>query len=269
MFTEPDQSQTMPKQNLRFWSSVAVLSLALVSVDVFRTLPTLANCAETLSSLEQLQPAMERQWRQLQQQTTYPWGEVRPFRSLIGNRITLAPEFDRLTGSQKHQVIRTVFEYTLTPEEQQALTGSIGIGPYEIYASDGRMIHKASACHDLTTLTEKARYSYSYNFDAAYTPRSDLEPELRNAGRPSWRTVRFPISAEQERKTRLKFWKAIGYDQVESGWWIAWVPENGYFEVNAPAEYSQQQLQRFWQVAPPQYRYVVVTADGTFVSEYR
>ncbi|XHX78653.1 MAG: hypothetical protein RBJ76_01590 [Stenomitos frigidus ULC029] len=35
--------------------------------------------------------------------------------------------------------------------------------------------------------------------------------------------------------------------------------------MNAPVGYSQPLLQRWWQVAPQQYRYVVVTADGTFV----
>ena len=258
----------MLKLNFRFWSSVTVLSLTLASVDLLRISPALANCSETLAPMEQMQPAMERQWQQLQQQTTYPWGNVRPFGTLVGDRVTLTPEFDRLNGSQKQQVISAAFGYTLTPEEQQALNCALGMGPYEIYASDGRMIYRASACHDMTTLTEKARYSYYYNFADSFTPRSELETELRNAGRPAWRDVRFPISAAQERETRLKFWNAIGYNQATNGWWIAWVPENGYFEVNAPVGYSQQQLQRFWQVTPRQYRYVVVTIDGTFVQEH-
>lgn len=258
----------MLKLNFRFWSSVTVLSLTLASADLFRISPALANCTETLASMEQVQPAMERQWQELQQQTTYPWGEARPFGTFVGDRVTLTSEFARLTGSQKRQVIDTVFGYTLTPEEQQALNGASSRGPYEIYASDGRMIYRASACHDMTTLTEKARYSHYYNFAEPFTPRSELETELRNAGRPSWRNVRFPISAVQERETRLKFWNAIGYNQAANDWWIAWVPENGYFEVNAPVGYNQQLLQRFWQVAPRQYRYVVVTADGTFVQEH-
>jgi hypothetical protein len=134
------------------------------------------------------------------------------------------------------------------------------------------MVYQASACHDMMTLTEKARYKYYYNF-GYYNfefsgSESEREIESRNAGRPAWRNVRFPISAAQERKTRLKFWNAIGYKQAAKDWWIAWVPEQGYFEVNAPVGYSPQLLQRFWQVAPQQYRYVVMTADGTFVQEH-
>ncbi|HEY9625087.1 MAG TPA: hypothetical protein V6C78_32475 [Crinalium sp.] len=231
--------------------------------------PALANCAEVLAPMELIQPATERQWQQLQQQTTYPWGEARPFGTLVGDRVTLTPEFDRLTGSQKRQVIGSVFGYTLTPAEEQALSGAIPIGHYKIYASDGRMVYEASACHDITTLTERARYEYYYNFSFIFPGfESEREVESRNAGRPAWRNVRFPISAAQERRTRLRFWNAIGYNQAANDWWIAWVPEQGYFEVNAPVGYSQQLIQRFWQVAPQQYRYVVVTADGTLVQEH-
>lgn len=175
----------MLKLNFQFWSSVTAVSLTFALADGFRTTPAFANCAEVLAPIEQMQPVMERQWQQLQQQTTYPWGKLRPFETLKGDRVTLTPDFDRLTGPQKQQVIRAVFAYSLTPEEQQSLQGAIGIGPYEIYASDGRLIYKASACHDFTTLTEKARYSYYYNFAGFPATRSELETELRNAGRPS------------------------------------------------------------------------------------
>ena len=257
----------MLKLNFQFWSAVTVLSLTLAAANLLKMAPALANCAEVLASVEQMQPAMERQWQQLQQQTTYPWGEARPFGTMVGDRVALTPAFDRFTGSQKQQVIDAIFGYTLTPEEEQALKGAVLIGPYTIYANDQRMIYQASACHDMTTLTEKARYSHYYNFAEFLTPRSELETELRNVGRPAWRKVRFPIAASQERATRLKFWHAIGYKQAANNWWIAWVPEQGYFEVNAPVGYSQPLLQRFWQSAPQQYRYVVVTADGTFVQE--
>lgn len=251
----------MLKLNFRFWSAITVLSLTLVSADGLTTAPAFANCVEELAPIEQIRAAMERQWQQLQQQTTYPWGEARPFGTLVGDRITLTPEFDRLTGSQKRQVIDAVFSYTLTPEEQ-AINRAF-IGPYEIYTNDGRLIYRASFCHDFTVLTERARYGFYYN-----TGRSELEAELRNAGRPAWRNVQFPISIAQERATRLRFWNTVGYNQAANNWWIAWVPETGYFEVNVPVGYNRQLLQHFWQVAPQQYRYVVVTADGTVVEQH-
>ena len=255
----------MLKLNVPFWSSVTVLSLTLAAANLFKMAPALANCAEVLAPVELMQPAMERQWQQLQQQTTYPWGAARPFGTLVDDRIALTPAFDRLTGAQKQEVLDAVFAYTLTPAEAQALSGALQLGPYQIYAHDQRLLYQASACHETTMLTEKARYSHYYNFAEFARPRSELAAALRNVGRPAWRTVRFPIAAAQERATRLQFWQAIGYKQVANNWWIAWVPEQGYFEVNAPVGYSQPLLQRFWQVAPKQYRYVVVTADGTLV----
>ena len=255
----------MLKLNVPFWSSVTVLSLTLAAANLFKMAPALANCAEVLAPVELMQPAMERQWQQLQQQTTYPWGAARPFGTLVGDRIALTPAFDRLTGAQKQEVLDAVFAYTLTSAEAQALSGALQLGPYQIYAYDQRLLYQASACHETTMLTEKARYSHYYNFAEFSRPRSELAAALRNVGRPAWRTVRFPIAAAQERATRLQFWQAIGYKQAANNWWIAWVPEQGYFEVNAPVGYSQPLLQRFWQVAPKQYRYVVVTADGTLV----
>jgi hypothetical protein len=51
----------MLKLNFQFWSSVTVLSLTLGSANLFKMAPALANCAEVLASVEQMQPAMERQ----------------------------------------------------------------------------------------------------------------------------------------------------------------------------------------------------------------
>ncbi|MBD2460282.1 phosphoribosylaminoimidazolesuccinocarboxamide synthase [Oscillatoria sp. FACHB-1407] len=252
----------MLKLNFRSYASVLALSVALTSAAAFKPAPALANCSDQLASLEQVQPFMERHWQELQQQTTYPWGNARPYGTLMGNRITLTPEFDRLTGSQKREVINSVFSYSLTPEERQSFEPFLMPGPYEIYTSDGRFVDRASACHDNTALTERARYSYYYN--SGY---SQAGAELRNAGYSDWRIVRFPISVEQEQFVRYRFWNAIGYNHADSGWWIAWVPETGRFEINAPVGFNPQQLQRFWRVAPSQYHYDVVTIDGTLVQQ--
>ncbi|XHX78654.1 MAG: hypothetical protein RBJ76_01595 [Stenomitos frigidus ULC029] len=111
--------------------------------------------------------------------------------------MTLTSAFDRFTGTQKRQAFEAVFDYTLTPVEKQAISGWIR-APYEIYAHDGRRLYKESTCHDLTTLTEKARYAYYYNFAGLSASAAEREVDSRNAGRPAWRTVRFPIAAAQE-----------------------------------------------------------------------
>lgn len=59
--------------------------------------PVRANCADQIADLKVVQPAMERNFKQLQQQKTYLWGEVRPYDKLSSAEITLTPAFDRLT----------------------------------------------------------------------------------------------------------------------------------------------------------------------------
>jgi hypothetical protein len=256
----------MLKTKTIFWLvSVSTLLSVLTT-----TTQVQANCADSISPIEEVQPAMERYWQQLQQRTDYPWGKARPYGELSGNRITLTPEFDRLSGSQKQQVLSLLKLDTwptelLTPEEQTTLKAKYGefipaaMSPYEVFASDGRAVSLPySGCDRFTLLTEKARYSWYYN-------RGIAPDTLRNAGQPSWRQVRFPISVAQEKAVRLKFWKAVGY---QYGGWIAWVPEHGYFEINVPnadRDRNLRRLQRFWQVASPNYRYVVVDSDGTLL----
>lgn len=249
------------------------MGLAPVMLNLLMAIaPAQANCPMSVGSAEPYQLVMQRRWRELQAQTTYPWGNVRPYAKFEGENITLTPEFDRLTGSQKQQVVSTVLTTPpfdqLTPAEQEAMKEVGGVAPYRVYASDGRLVSAPyDGCTRPTLLTERARYSWYYNSQERGAPR-DLTPEgLRNAGRPSWRIVRFPISAEQERSTRFQFWKTVGWNA--SNWWIAWVPENGYFEINVPVGYNSAQLERFWQVAPRQHRYVVVGNDGTVLQERR
>ena len=68
-----------------------------------------------------------------------------------------------------------------------------------------------------------------------------------------------------EYAVRLGFCNSVGYvaDYADYGWWIAWVPEHGYFEVNVPSNFDYDRLQRYWEVAERNDDYVVVRSDGT------
>lgn len=247
-----------------------VVLFVLTIQEILFTSPAKANCADMIADIQQVQPAMERLWQQLQTQTVYSWGSLRPYGQLSGDRITLTTDFDRLTGSQKTQVLESLYlDYNhhnwfdlLTPQEQQKALQQPGIGalsPYKVYASDGRAISLPyDGCTRTTLLTEKARYSWYSNF---IKPNNPLF--LRNLGYPSWRQVRFPISVEVEQKVRQQFWQTIGYKRANQDWWIAWVPEQGYFEINVPVNYQPQHLEKFWRIASTPYRYVVVDAGGT------
>ncbi|PKL76067.1 MAG: phosphoribosylaminoimidazolesuccinocarboxamide synthase, partial [Candidatus Melainabacteria bacterium HGW-Melainabacteria-1] len=109
-------------------------------------------------------------------------------------------------------------------------------------------------------LTERERFVYYHHRAGSLTPQA-----LYNAGSPSWRQVRHAISPEREQRVRKAFWRAIGYgfDKEWAGWWIAWVPEQGHFELNIPSARELPRLQATFLARPPQgYRYIVLDKAG-------
>ncbi len=243
----------MPK--LKFLDSLLLtIMTALVATKVQ------ANCADSVANLELVQPAMERYFQQLQQKTQFPWGKVQPYGKLSGDRISLTPQFDSLTGTQKKQVLDLLrLDYNsnwfslLNEQEQAAALKNPGIGalsPYLVFTSDDRLVsYPYDGCTRLTLLTEFNRYQmywYSRSVD---------------------RQIRFPISPAQEKAVKTKFWQTVGYKQ-EDLQWIAWVPERGYFEINVynnAINRYQRRLNKFWQVAPRKYRYVVLDQNGNLL----
>jgi hypothetical protein len=261
-------SRINPAEN-RYLSAI-FLAIAIV----ISAAPVSANCADAIASLELVESPMKRLWQQLQQQTQFPWGNLNPYQKLSGNAVELNANFDRLIGKQKLQVLaalklgydRNWFDL-LTPAEQTAALAHPGIGamsPFQVYASDGRAVSLPyDGCTRTTLLTEKDRFSWYYNA-LDRSPNSRSTPTmLRNVDSPPWRQMRWKIAAQRERTIRQQFWHTVGMSAIDRGWWIAWVPEQGYFEINVPTDYQSQMLQRFLRVAPRQYRYRVVATDGT------
>lgn len=208
-----------------------------------------ANCAGSIP-LEEAQKLFQPRWQNLQSRGNYPWGNEKVYGSWQGTRINLTSQFDQLSGSEKLDALNLL-----------EITGL----PFNVYASDGRIISGSyDGCTRFNLLTEKARYSWYFNERGRSLPVDKVSVEdLRNAGRPSWRNVKFPITVAQEKKVRSLFWQQMGYDSVKAGLWIAWVPEHGYFEVDIPDNYDLQKLSAFWKVAPRQYLYKVIAPDGT------
>ncbi len=54
--------------------------------------PAQANCPMAVGSAEPFQLVMTHRWRELQQQTTYSWGNVRPYTTFTRTHINLTPE---------------------------------------------------------------------------------------------------------------------------------------------------------------------------------
>lgn len=234
--------------------------------------PVWANCPDWVGSVEWHRPTMTAHFQYLQAQTEYPWGDARVYDRLENGQVFLTEAFDRLTGEQKQQALTTLFRFDsrdyLTEEEYEErfnLPG-IGLSPYKAITSDGRLLRGVyDGCTVFILLTERQRYSWAYLSQGRGQPYNLADSLLRNAGQPSWRQINFPISAAAERAVRLSFWHSVGYENRD--WWIAWVPENGYFEINVPENFDTARLERYWQVADQTYRYMVVSNDGTWLEE--
>lgn len=139
-------------------------SLLLIITTVLIATKAQANCSQTTAKLALVQPAMERYFQQLQQKTQFPWGKVQPYGKLSGDRITLTPEFERLTGTQKKQAIDLL---------------DLGRSPYFVFASDYRVIsYPYDGCTRLTLLTELNRYQIEVGYSRSLPDRQ----------------IRFPLS---------------------------------------------------------------------------
>lgn len=232
-----------------FW----LLSIAATLNIVVATPPAQANCPGSVQPLEEVQPQVQKRWQELQRMETYPWGKARVYDRLEGDRITLAPSFDQLRNGEKLEAIDLL---------------KLGNYIHSVYASDGRLLSAVyDACTRSNMVTEKARYSWYYNAIGRSLPTTLPREALRNAGTPAWRLVKVPISQAKEQSVRGLFWRTMGYNQANNGMWIAWVPEHGYFEVNVPNGYDVKQLSKFWKVAPRNYRYMVLSTDGTILQD--
>ncbi|GAB4230603.1 MAG: hypothetical protein Kow00121_59350 [Elainellaceae cyanobacterium] len=239
------------KRNSLLWFVFTLFALPLIVL----TPSAQANCANELdaSTMTELRANVRYQWQALQEQTTYPWGTARVYDTLVGDRITLTSAFDQLSGIQKQEALSAL-----------KLFGT----SYRVYDSSGRLVSvQNDGCTRFTLLTERDRFRWYHNHAASSLPAGTTLEALRNAGTPDWRIVNYSISPEREQAVRLRFWNAIGFEQEANDWWISWVPELGYFEINVPPNYPFSILERFFQIAHPQYRYVIVTTDGTILPD--
>jgi hypothetical protein len=212
--------------------------------------PAQANCAGFVRPPEMVNPDVKQRALQLKNDPNAFSGK-KMLDVVADRRITLTPEFDRLTGLEKQQTLNTL-----------QLPGST----VEVYAADGRLVSvQYDGCTREHLLTERDRYSWYLNRPPVQMPFPMLREAVRNAGQPLWRKINQSIHPENERRARFKFWQAMGYDKAKLGWWIAWVPEGGYFEVNIRTADDLAQLKPYLENAFRQNRYVVLTTDGTLL----
>ena len=230
--------------------------ILLAATALLTAKPALADCPGSGRPTEEVNQMVLQRLNSIKDDRSYFFGQP-ILGSIEGTRLVLTPAFDRFTGPDKRQVLNTL-----------QLDGSI----YEVYTADGRLLstHPYDGCISRPALlTERDRYGWYLSRQPVDLPRAELSEALRNAGQPSWRTVTKSISAQQERQIRLQFWQTVGYSRYNQGWWIGWVPEGGYFEITVANADSLTQANSFIERAPQDYRYVVISKDGTPFSDTR
>jgi hypothetical protein len=240
----PIVDEIMLKLKIRAFLPVIVLA-SCVTIAVR---PAQANCPGFGRPTEQFNLQVRQRANQLKNDPNQFFGR-KVLDVIAERRITLAPAFDLFTGAEKRQVLNTL-----------QLDGST----YEVYATDGRLVSaQYDGCTRTHLLTERDRYSWYLNRPPVQMPFPMLRDALRNPGQPTWRKIKQSIHPEDERRARFKFWETVGYDKAKRGWWIAWVPEGGYFEATVRNADDVAQLKPYLENAFRQYRYVVLSTDGT------
>lgn len=213
------------------------------------------GCDERFLPGEALAPVMQKYLQKLQ---STAWEGVYPFDRMEGQAIYLSEDFDSLNARQKRHVLSLLlldygayqpFLSLLSPQQRQQISRQQGsMLPYTVYAADGRVVSLAyNACNRLTLLTEYERSRLGF------------------LGVESERTQRYPMSRWQQEEVKKVFWNTLGYDKA-GAYWLAWVPEQGYFEINVP-DLGHKALLDFWPKAPNYYRYLVVF-EGTRLYSY-
>jgi hypothetical protein len=234
---------------------LSTISGGMMIAQTMAIAPAQANCAGGRPVEDADREALQR-WNEIKDNLNYSFGQ-KVFDQIRDRRMILTPAFDRFTGPSKTQILREL---------------PLNASSYEVYSADGRLI---SAHYDGCTprtplLTERDRFAWYMNRPPQSAPQTNLQEALRNAGNPPWRKVQVSIPSAEERKVRLDFWKTVGYAQDRKGWWIAWVPEGGYFEITVVnADDYLTKIKPFVDRASLKHRYVTLARDGTKLDDTR
>lgn len=230
-------------------STLAVLTLLLCSAGAAQ-----ATCESQFITHTPLKKAFGKYFDKLKAQK---WEGVEAFDRINYQKIYMRPAFDNLKADAKRRVLSLLLldygEYTqllplLDKKDLKSVSGSMF--PYAVYTADGRVLSAAyNPCNRLITLTEYER------------------SRLPFLGVNVQRVQRFPLAPDTQEDIEKRFWKAIGYDKA-GDYWIEWVPEKGYFEIDVPSRNHNALLKDFWQNVPKAYRYLVVDRGTPFYYYY-
>lgn len=219
-----------------------------------------ANCADQIASWEVVKPAQTRLLEELRNRRSYPWGTACPYGAFNESVLSLTRDFAKLSDANKREALKLLRlsvgnwpKEFLKDDEIKRLDNNGGaalqgaMSPVTVVDADGRTVSiPYDGCTRYTLLTEYDRYRYQCGM------------------RRLQRLVRHPLSESRQAKVKEQFWKSVG-KPCAGVFWISWVPECGYFEIDIDLQQeaaARKRLHRFLRVAS-QYKFVVVAQDAS------
>lgn len=234
---------------LRVYGLLALLSFCLMVPSAQ------AACESQFIESEAMQKAYTTYFEKLKAEK---WEGILAFDRMSYQKIYMTPKFDKLKADAKKRILSLLLldygEYLqlnplLSIEARRELKGSML--PYAVYTADGRILSAAyNPCNRLITLTEYER------------------SRLPFLGINIQRVQRYPMAPSIQEGIEKIFWKTVGYEQAGE-YWIEWVPEKGYFEIDVPSLNHNAVLEAFWKQIPNPYRYLIVDRGTPIYLYYR
>lgn len=225
------------------WAALLRCVVLAFGVLAGHALPALANCSERSIDLAAVDAA---QARAIARRMAGPEGAyIAGYRDGI---VTTTPAFDDLPPKRRAALLSdAAFAYreALTPAEAQDERDQGFLGsPISVHDALGRPTYIYTACFgDFLLLTEHQRYLTGFSIWSVNqrVERHALPPRVK-------------MKSVKASFHRVMSWKPA--------YFIAWVPEGGYFEIDLARPGELTKLRAFWPHAPRGFRYDVLLNDG-------
>lgn len=202
-----------------------------------------ANCSERCIPLEEVDAL------QAQAIAKHQEGPERDWLAGYAKGVVRTTEaFAALPPAQRRILLGTwayAYHEAMSPAQRESERENSYIGsPIEVRDHLGRFSHASTACHgDFTALTEHQRHVQGFSL-WTISERTHTHPL----------PARIRMATVKQRFHRVMSWRPA--------YFIAWVPEGGFFEINLEREAELAKLRAFWPVAPRGVRYEVLLNEG-------
>lgn len=170
-----------------------------------------------------------------------------------GDRLFTTAAFDRQPPARKKAILEAGYLAlweAIPKAERDDLRENNGAiaNPTIIVDPIGRQLYRDTPCSSAyVSLTEHQRVTNRYSISYSY---SQME-------RPETHKLKLDLDKVKQGFHGVMSWKPA--------YFINWVPEGGFFEIDVPDRAAVKKLAGYWPKAPRGYRYEVRLNDGTLV----